>query len=148
MVEGNRFLVGQIDPQHGHRHQARFLDHKIRDGERAQSTGKKKNAVQMIGNPELLNDQSQEPADHRSKDATDQGGKHQDAGGRHDLLIRVTGMKHGFKNQHCQDGADGVDNDAFPFHDRSDVPRGTNVADHRCDDGRTCDHKDRSKKDG
>ena len=102
----------------------------------------------MIGNPELLNDQSQEPADHRSKDATDQGGKHQDAGGRHDLLIRVTGMKHGFKNQHCQDGADGVDNDAFPFHDRSDVPRGTNVADHRCDDGRTCDHKDRSKKDG
>ena len=101
-------------------------DHLGRGPEREQE-GQREDACVALGDQAFG---GQQPADHQAADHTDPGSQQEPArdseqpAGRQVQLLRQNDLE----CHHCDDGGDGVDEDAFGFQDRVQVPLDPNAA--------------------
>ncbi len=139
--------VAEVDAHHGDGEQAGFFDEGVRYGEGAEHRGERDRVVQIGGKPVAAQGLTERVARRKPRrrthcDHADEG-EHRGT----ERIARPRGH-HEFKHQHCEQGADGIDDDAFPAQDIGDIGGRPHGAQHGHDDGRTGHHHEGAKQGG
>lgn len=134
VVEGDAFLVGESDAEDRDREQSDFRLDCIGGDIAGEADCEQDGAMEEVGDPMAFEDLFDYACYGDGGYSTDEDGE---SYGLCDLQegVATTGREDCLEDEHCEDCADGVDDDTFPSGDGSDRPDGFDLAEEGCDYG-------------